>query len=235
MQGKGFIKFMAVLLSIACLYALSFNVVNSSVERKAKEYAKGDPAKEKAYLDSMANVKVYPLLGHTYQFTKGKEINLGLDLKGGMNVTMEISLSELVKSLAGNSNDANFNQALVNAETKLNEGGKDFIAIFVNEFEKLSPNVKLADYFSNQDNASTLKANATNAEVQSYLSKEANSAIDRSFTILRSRIDGFGVVSPNMQKQEGSNRILIELPGVQDKDRVRKLLSGTAELQFWQV
>lgn len=226
---------MAVLLGIVCLYALSFNFVNLSVESKAKEYAKGDVNKEKAYLDSMANVKVYPIFGYTYQFTKGKEINLGLDLKGGMNVTMEISLSELVKSLAGHTDDPEFNQALQNAERKLNEGGKDFVAIFVNEFEKIKPNVKLADYFSNQDNASQLKANATNAEVKSFLSKEATSAIDRSFTILRSRIDGFGVVSPNMQKQEGSNRILIELPGVQEKERVRKLLSGTAELQFWKV
>ncbi|RZL16462.1 MAG: protein translocase subunit SecDF, partial [Pedobacter sp.] len=235
MQGKGFIKFMAVLLGLVCLYALSFNFVNSGVERKAKEFAKGDTLKEKEYLDSMANVKVYPLFGFTYQFTKGKEINLGLDLKGGMNVTMEISLAELVKSLAGNPDDPEFNTALLNADKRLNEGGKDFVAIFIDEFEKIKPNVKLADYFSSQDNASQLKANASNSEVKAFLSKEANSAIDRSFTILRSRIDGFGVVSPNMQKQEGSNRILIELPGVVEKERVRKLLSGTAELQFWQV
>jgi SecD/SecF fusion protein len=183
----------------------------------------------------MSSVKVYPLLGFTYQDVKSKEINLGLDLKGGMNVTMEISLSELVKSLAGNPTDANFNKALQNAQTQLNAGGKDYIKLFVNEFEKLSPGVKLADYFSNQDNATQLKSSASNSEVQSFLSKEAVSAIDRSFFILRSRIDGFGVVSPNMQKQEGSNRILIEMPGVQDKERISKLLQGSAELQFWQV
>ncbi|RZK35489.1 MAG: protein translocase subunit SecD, partial [Pedobacter sp.] len=166
---------------------------------------------------------------------KSKEINLGLDLKGGMNVTMEISLAELVKSLAGNPTDANFNKAVQNAQIQLNAGGKDYIKIFVDEFEKLSPGVKLADYFSNQDNASQLKPSASNGEVESFLEKEATSAIDRSFTVLRSRIDGFGVVSPNMQKQEGSNRILIEMPGVQDKERIAKLLQGSAELQFWQV
>jgi SecD/SecF fusion protein len=235
MQGKGFIKFMAILLGIVCVYSLSFNFVTSKVENDARAFAKGDPTKEKAYLDSMATVDVYPLFGFDYQFCKSKEINLGLDLKGGMNVTMEISLAELVKSLANNTDDVNFNQALKTAQVQLNAGGKDYISLFVSEFEKLSPNVKLADFFSNQDNATTLKPDASNSEVKSYLSKEATSAIDRSFDIIRSRIDGFGVVSPNMQKQEGTNRILIEMPGVQDKDRVSRLLQGSAELQFWKV
>ncbi|MET3113712.1 SecD/SecF fusion protein [Pedobacter sp. CG_S7] len=235
MQGKGFIKFLAILLGIVCVYSLSFNLVTSNVEKNAKAYAKGDPLKEKAYLDSMATVPVYPIFGFNYQFCKSKEINLGLDLKGGMNVTMEISLGELVKSLANNPADANFNKALSNAQTRLNAGGKDFIDLFINEYEKLSPNSKLADYFANQDNAKDLKVGATNSDVKKYLSKEANSAIDRSFIIIRSRIDGFGVVSPNMQKQEGTNRIMIEMPGVQDKDRIHKLLQGSAELQFWQV
>ncbi|WP_316794012.1 protein translocase subunit SecDF [Pedobacter frigoris] len=235
MQGKGFIKFMAILLGIVCVYSLSFNFVTSKVEKDAKAYAKGDPEKEKAYLDSMATVPVYPVFGFNYQFCKGKEINLGLDLKGGMNVTMEISLAELVKSLADNTSDANFNQALSTAQQQLNAGGKDYIDLFVTEFEKLSPNVKLVDFFSNQDNAKELKPDASNSEVKKFLSKEATSAIDRSFIIIRSRIDGFGVVSPNMQKQEGTNRILIEMPGVQDKERVHKLLQGSAELQFWHV
>ena len=235
MQGKGFIKFIAIVLAIVCAYALSFTLVANKVEKDAQNYAKGDVAKEKAYLDSMSTEKVYPIVGFTYSEVKSKEINLGLDLKGGMNVTMEISLAELVKSLAGNPTDANFNKAVQNAQIQLNAGGKDYIKIFVDEFEKLSPGVKLADFFSNQDNASQLKPNASNSEVESFLEKEATSAIDRSFTVLRSRIDGFGVVSPNMQKQEGSNRILIEMPGVQDKERIAKLLQGSAELQFWQV
>jgi len=237
MQGKGFIKFMAILLCIVCVYSLSFNFVTSKVEKDAKAYAKGDIDKEKAYLDSMATVPVYPVLGFNYQFCKEKEINLGLDLKGGMNVTMEISLANLVKSLANDSDDANFNQAVKNAQTQTSAGGRDFISVFVSEYEKLNPNGKLADLFSNQDNAAVLKPSATNSEVKSFLTKEASSAIDRSFIIIRSRIDGFGVVSPNMQKQEGTNRILIELPGVDEsaKQRVRKLLSGSAELQFWHV
>jgi SecD/SecF fusion protein len=235
MQGKGFIKFLAILLGIVCVYSLSFNLVTSNVEKNAKAYAKGDPLKEKAYLDSMATVPVYPVFGFNYQFCKAKEINLGLDLKGGMNVTMEISLGELVKSLAGHPDDANFNKALSNAQTRLNAGENDFINLFVKEYEKLSPNGKLAEFFATQDNAKDLKVNASNTDVKNYLSREATSAIDRSFTIIRSRIDGFGVVSPNMQKQEGTNRILIEMPGVQDKERVHKLLQGSAELQFWQV
>ncbi len=235
MQGKGFIKFMAILLGIVCLYSLSFNLITYNVEKDAKAFANGDVDKEKAYLDSMATVPVYPVLGLTYQQVKGKEINLGLDLKGGMNVTMEISLAELTKSLANNTTDASFNQAISNAQKQMNAGGKDFISLFVNEYEKLAPNGKLADFFATQDNIEQLKGNASNADVKSFLSKEGNSAIDRSFTILRSRIDGFGVVAPNMQKQEGSNRIFIEMPGVQDKERVRKLLQGSAELQFWQV
>lgn len=235
MQGKGFIKFVAILLGIVCLYSLSFNLVAYNVEKKAKAFANGDVVKEKAYLDSVATEPVYPVFGLNYQQVKAQEIKLGLDLKGGMNVTMEISLGELIKSLGGNTNDANFNQALANAQKANAAGGKDFIGTFVNEYEKLAPNGKLADFFANQDNSSLLKSTASNSEVRSYLTKEGNSAIDRSFTILRSRIDGFGVVSPNMQKQEGSNRIFIEMPGVQDKERVRKLLQGSAELQFWQV
>ncbi|RZK50265.1 MAG: protein translocase subunit SecDF [Pedobacter sp.] len=235
MQGKGIIKFMAILLGIVCLYSLSFNLVTYNVEKKAKEYANGDPVKEKAYLDSMATEPVYPVLGLTYQQIKAKEINLGLDLKGGMNVTMEISLAELTKSLANNTSDPNFNQAIKNAQAGMGKGNNDFISSFVNEYEKLVPGGKLAEFFSTAENSQTLKANASNAEVKSFLAKEGNSAIDRSFTILRSRIDGFGVVSPNMQKQEGTNRIFIEMPGIQDKDRVRKLLQGSAELQFWKV
>jgi SecD/SecF fusion protein len=235
MQGKGFIKFLAILLGIVSVYSLSFNLVTSNVEKNAKAYAKGDPLKEKAYLDSMATEPVYPIFGFNYQFVKSKEINLGLDLKGGMNVTMEISLGELVKSLANHPDDANFNKALSNAQTKLNAGGKDFISLFVSEYENLSNNGNLAEFFANQDNAKDLKANASNSQVKTYLQKEATSAIDRSFIIIRSRIDGFGVVSPNMQKQEGTNRIMIEMPGVQDKERIHKLLQGSAELQFWQV
>lgn len=234
MQGKGLVKFVAIALTIACLYSLSFTWIAQKVEKDAQAYAKGDVAKERTYLDSVANLPVFGALEYiTYQYAKQREIPLGLDLKGGMNVTMEISLTELVRNLANNTGDANFNTALKNAEIRLKESQKDFITLFGEEFEKVSPNGSLATYFATKENSQNININASNAEVLSFLNKEAKSAIDRSFNILRTRIDKFGVSSPNIQLQEGSNRILIELPGVSDPVRVRKLLQGSAKLEFW--
>ncbi len=235
MQNKGIIKFAAVILTIACLYALSFTYFSYKVEKDAAEYAKGNTEKERAYLDSMGSQPVYPIFNHTYQYVKEREIPLGLDLKGGMNVTMEISLKELVKSLANNTEDKNFNEALRNADKKLQSSNQGLISLFVEEFEKLSPNTKLATFFSTQENANDIKLNASNAEVKSFLEKQASSAVDRSFNILRTRIDKFGVSQPNIQLQEGSNRILVELPGVTDKERVRRLLQGSAKLEFYET
>ncbi|TZF82561.1 protein translocase subunit SecDF [Pedobacter sp. BS3] len=237
MQGKGLIKFVAIALAIACLYSLSFTWVSRKVEKDAKEYAKGDLAKERAYLDSIATVPVYNLgfTKFTYQYCKEREIPLGLDLKGGMNLTMEISLEDLVRNLANNPSDANFNKALQNAEARTKTSQKDFISLFGEEYEKLNPNGKLVQFFATKDNANNLKINASNSDVLSFLQKEANSAIDRSFNILRTRIDKFGVASPNIQRQQGTNRILIELPGVSDPNRVRKLLQGSAKLEFWET
>lgn len=235
MQGKGFIKFIAIAFGIACLYALSFTFVVRNIEKQAKAYAKGDEKKEKEYLDSMATVKVYPVLGFNYEYCKSKEINLGLDLKGGMNVTLEISLNELVKSLAGNPTDVNFNKAIDLALQETKNTNKDFITSFVDNFQKIQPNVRLADYFATQSNAQNLKGSSSNGEVKAFLQKEAESAIDRSKEIISRRIDKFGVVQPNIQRETGTNRIMVELPGVTDQERVRKLLQGTAELQFWQV
>ncbi len=235
MQGKGIIKFAAVVLTIACLYALSFTWVASKVEKDAKDYAKGNVEKERAYLDSVSYLPAYPILNHTYQYCKEREIPLGLDLKGGMNVTMEISLSELIKSLANNPTDANFNQALRNAEKEQQTSQKGLVALFVEEYEKLSPSGKLATFFATQENAGSVKTDDSNSAIQNFLEREGKSAIDRSFNILRTRIDKFGVTQPNIQLQEGSNRILVELPGVTDKERVRKLLQGSAKLEFWET
>ncbi|MBK0382321.1 protein translocase subunit SecDF [Pedobacter sp. SD-b] len=235
MQNKGIIKFAAIVLTLLCLYALSFTFVTNKVENDAKEYAKGDPIKEKRYLDSMSNQPVYPILNHTYQYVKQKEIPLGLDLKGGMNVTMEIELSQLVRSLANNPSDATFNQALKNAEAKLSKSQEGLISLFVSEYEKLNPNGKLSTFFATKENANDLKLNATNNEVKSFLDKQSTSAVERSFNILRTRIDKFGVTQPNIQLQDGSNRILVELPGVTEKERVRKLLSGSAKLEFYET
>ncbi|SEL11717.1 protein translocase subunit SecDF [Parapedobacter koreensis] len=237
MQGKGLIKFLVVVVTIACLYSLSFTFVTRKVERDAVAYAKGDMAKEKAYLDSMAGEVVYNLgiANYTYREAKGNEIALGLDLKGGMNVTMEVSLQELVRNLANSPKDDNFNKALENANVRSKNSQNGYVSLFVEEFKKLSPNTSLASFFATKDNTAYVKPNSTDAQVESFLEREATNAIDNSFKVLRTRIDKFGVTSPNIQLQQGTNRILIELPGVTDEDRVRKLLQGSARLEFWQT
>ncbi|MCL4637724.1 MULTISPECIES: protein translocase subunit SecDF [Olivibacter] len=238
MQGKGLINFFVILISIACLYSLSFTFVTHKVERDAVAYAKGDPVKERAYLDSMATVDVYNLgfAKFSYQYCKERELALGLDLKGGMNVTMEISLKELISNLADNPKDENFKKALDNAEARSKDSQKDFVSLFGEEFKKLNPNGKLATFFANKDNAvNNITSNSSDGDILAFLQKESGSAIDRSFNILRTRIDKFGVTSPNIQRQQGTNRILIELPGVSDEDRVRKLLQGSAKLEFWET
>lgn len=237
MQGKGAIRFFAIALSIACLYSLSFTFVANSVESDAKEYAAGDIKREKAYLDSMETEVVYNLgfAKFTFQECKQLQLNLGLDLKGGMNVTMEISLSDLVRSMANNNTDTTFNKAIRIAEQKSARSDQNFIDLFSNEYKNLDPNVKLASVFATKENSPRITYNSSNEEVIKVLKAEAQSAIDRSFNILRTRIDKFGVTQPNIQLQQGSNRVLIELPGVTDPERVRKLLQGSAQLEFWDV
>jgi SecD/SecF fusion protein len=237
MQGKGVIKFFAILLAVVCIYQLSFTWVAHNVENKARLYAKGDTTKEKAYLDSVSTLPAYPVLDHTYQYCVDRELALGLDLKGGMSVTMQISLVEMVKTLSGNNPDVVFNQALTNASIDINvkKSQSDYISLFVNEYEKLNPNGKLAAIFATKDNQAHLKFNATNAEVESYLKDEATAAVKQSYTVLHTRIDQFGVTQPNIQLLQNTNRILIDLPGVKDQDRVRKLLQGTAKLEFFQT
>jgi len=237
MQSKGVVKFFAIVLAVVCLYQLSFTWVVQNVERNARNYAKGNPEKEKSYLDSISSQPVYPVFNHTYQYCKEKELALGLDLKGGMNVTMQISLAELVKSLSDNNTDQAFNQALANAEAQSKTSQQDYITLFVNNYEKLNPNGKLAPIFSTKESQNRIKFDASNNEVKRYLQDEAKSAVDRSFNILRTRIDKFGVTSPNIQLQNGTNRILIELPGISEAntDRVRKLLVGSAKLEFYET
>jgi SecD/SecF fusion protein len=236
MQGKGLVKFVAIALTLACIYSLSFTWIANKVEKDAQGFAKGDPAKERAYLDSVASLPVFSSLSYiTYEYAKQREIPLGLDLKGGMNVTMEIALSDMVRNLANNNPDANFNAAIRNAEAAIANGENDFIALFGREYKKLSPNGKLATLFATKENSANIKIDATDQEVINFLKKSADGAVDLSFNILRTRIDKFGVTSPNIQKQQGTNRILIELPGVDDQERVRKLLQGSAKLEFWET
>ena len=235
MQGKGVVKFFAILMAVVCIYQLSFTWVAHKVKNDAQVYAKGDTAKVKAYLDSISTQPVYPLLKHNYQYVSQRALALGLDLEGGMSVTMQISLNELVKKLSNNNQDPAFNQALAAATVDGVTSQQDYITLFVNEYEKINPNGKLAAIFSTKDNQDHIKFNASNSEVQSYLKDQASVAVQQSYTILNTRIDGFGVANANIQLQKGSDRILIELPGVKEPERVRKLLSGTAKLEFYQT
>ncbi len=241
MQSKGAIKWFAILLVIACLYQLSFSFVTRSVEKDAAEYAAAFDEAEQAtmeayYLDSIQNKPVYNFFGlkkFTYKEVKEKEVNLGLDLKGGMNVMLEIEVQDLVKALAGDSqNDPAFIQALDAANAAMKAGTNDYIGEFAKAYEQASNGGSLAAIFVSPDR-SDINPNSTNDEVVRVLRDETDAAIAASFNILRSRIDHFGVTQPNIQRMPNSNRIMVELPGVKEPERVRKLLQGSASLEFW--
>ncbi|MDR0833400.1 MAG: protein translocase subunit SecDF [Candidatus Symbiothrix sp.] len=233
MQNKGFIKFLAVALTLVSVFYLSFTVVTNKYYKDAKAYSGGDPQLENQYLDSLSKKKVW--LGYTLEKCRAMEINLGLDLKGGMSVIMEIAGQDVLKSLADNNPDANFNQALVNATALQSKGQNDFVASFVNEYQKLDPNGKLAAIFGTYELRDKIRPEMSNKEVSAVLKTELKSAYDHSFLVLRNRIDKFGVVAPNIQNMDKEGQISIELPGVKDPDRVRTLLQGTANLEFWET
>ncbi len=259
MQNKGLIRFLVWAFALVCLFQLSFTFVTSSVERKAKADAKnyvnsekakqfvadraGDKydaqmivdslqnAREAHYLDSMASQKVY--LGYTYRQCQAREINLGLDLKGGMNVMLEVSTVDVVRALADHTEDTLFNRAidmaLANQKKTTN---RDFVSLFYDAITSLDPNVSLAGYFNGQLR-DKIKLGDNNETVIKVVKEEAASAFDRTYQILSQRIDKFGVAQPTIQKLAASERILVELPGVKEPERVRKLLQGTAQLEFW--
>ncbi len=262
MQNKGAIKFFAIALAIVCLFQLSFTFFTKRVESKARNYANNEvatqlakemssgnsviestlhdsivKAREAYYLDSMANQTVYNILvrKYTYQEVKERELNLGLDLKGGMNVTMEVSVVEIVKALADNSDNPVFTQAIERAVEKQKNSQEDFVTLFGESFNEVDPNAKLAAIFNTVDLKDRVTFNSTNEEVIRVIREETNGAIDRTFNILRTRIDRFGVAQPNIQKLQTAGRILVELPGIKEPDRVRKLLQGTAQLEFWET
>ena len=224
MQNKGFIRVVAVLLTLICLFYLSFSVVTAIYNNKAKEYAAGDEAKYKHYIDSISTEKVYWWY-YTYQQCREMEIGLGLDLKGGMNVTLQISVADVLKSLSNNNPDPNFNAAIAAAQAA-QAGNNDFIVSFYNEYKKIDPNVRLSAIFSTFQLKDKITPRSTNDEVISILRNELNSAVDNSYNVLRTRIDRFGVVAPNIQKLEKDGLILVELPGIKEPERVRKLLQG---------
>ena len=233
MQNKGFVKVFAVLLTLVCLFYLSFSVVTNHYNNKAAEFAAGDPAKESHYLDSLSTQKVW--LGYTLKECREMEIGLGLDLKGGMNVVLELSVPDVVRSLSNNNQDENFNKALDLAYADQATSQKNFIDLFAEEYQKLVPGGRLASIFSTFELKDKITPQSSDAEVISVLKSELQSAIDNSFNVLRTRIDRFGVLSPNIQRLETAGRILVELPGVKEPERVRKLLQGSANLEFWET
>lgn len=233
MQNKGFVRVFAVLLTLVCAFYLSFSFVTRYYNDKAAEYAGNDLAKQSYFLDSLSTQKVW--LGYTLKQCREMEINLGLDLKGGMNVILELNVADVLKSLSNNNQDPNFIKALELAQARQATSSKDFISLFSEEYLKLVPNGKLSVLFSTFELKDKITPQSTNTEVESILREEMKSAIDNSFNVLRTRIDRFGVVAPNIQRLETDGRILVELPGIKEPERVRKLLQGSANLEFWET
>ena len=257
MQSKGAIRLVAILLLVACLWQLSFTLVTAIQNNKAKKYAEAaavavqsTPAfakvaaedqayyldsikkdQQKWYTDSISNEKVY--FGYKFKDVRSKEINLGLDLKGGMNVMLQVQLEDLVKALSGNSTEPQFLKALDLAKTRSVNSQSDFITLFGEAWEEVTGGARLSQIFGTYEMRESIKPESTNAEVLTVIKKEAESAVANSFNVLRNRIDRFGVTQPSIQKLGNTGRILVELPGVKEPERVRKLLQGTASLEFW--
>ena len=262
MQHKGVVKFFAVTFILVCLFQLSFTFISYYYSGKADKYAnspqvkamatkmaQGNPLKEEFFYDSisksrleyfndsMASVNVFNILlkKYTLKDVREREINLGLDLKGGMNVTMAVSVPDVIRALSGYNQDPTFNKALQKAITKEKSSTRDFVDLFSESFKETDPNAKLAAIFNTVELKDKINYNSTNDEVIKVIREESNGAIDRTYNILTTRIDRFGVVQPNIQRLQTAGRILIELPGIKDPERVRKLLQGTAQLEFWET
>ena len=233
MQNKGLVITLAVCLALVSSFYLSFSFVTKYYDNKAVEYAQGDAAKEYQYLDSIAGEKVW--FGYTLKECREKEINLGLDLKGGMNVTMEVSVPDIIRALSGYNTTEIFNQAIAKANEKQKSSGADYLTLFFESFYELDANAQLASVFSTFELKDKVSLTSTNAEVEKVVREEVEGAINNSFNVLRTRIDRFGVVQPNIQKLSQTGRILIELPGIKEPERVRKLLQGSANLEFWET
>ena len=231
MQNKGFVKVFAFALTLVCLFYLSFSFVTRHHMAKAAE----DPKGETHYLDSMQNEKVY-LGAYTLKQCREMEIGLGLDLKGGMNVILEVSVPDVVKALADHKTDEAFNKAVSEATKQAVTSQDDFITLFIREYKKQAPQGTLAELFATQQLKDKVNSRSTDAEVEKVLREEVQAAIDNSYNVLRTRIDRFGVAQPNIQTLEGKmGRIMVELPGIKEPERVRKLLQGSANLEFWET
>lgn len=233
MQNKGFVRVLAILLALICIFYLSFTVVTNHYNKQAHAVAQGDNASYYAYMDSIGSEKVW--LGYTLKECREKELNLGLDLKGGMNVTLEVSVPDIIRALSDHNTSETFNKALDAAIKRQKTSGTDFLNLFREEFEAIDPNAKMSTIFSTLSLKDKIQLSSTNDQVINVLRAEVNSAIDNSFKVLRLRIDRFGVVQPNIQRLDIAGRILVELPGIKEPERVRKLLQGSANLEFWET
>lgn len=247
MQAKGLVKWFAIALILVCLYQLSFTFLARRVESKATNYAteavggsintdeqraKFKIAKQQ-FLDSVANKNIVP--GVTYNSAKEKQLGLGLDLQGGMNVVLQVSLEELILKMANNPSDPNFTKAIARARELQKSSDLDFVTLFGRAFNEVAPDGKLSTYFATAEYQSKINSQSSNDDVLKVIKDEASSAVERTFEILRTRIDKFGVASPNINLQASTGRILVELPGVSDAERVRNLLQSTAKLEFWET
>ncbi len=242
MKNKGFVVLLTIVISLLCIYYLSFTFIAQSIQKEATEATKAtdgsiDYAEKQRYLDSIWNEPAYNLLGleFTYQDVKETELNLGLDLQGGMHVTLEVSPVDILKGLSGNNQDADFQSALVEAKANIKGTQKSFVDEFYSLFKSKASDKSLAYIFSNTSNRGRISLNSSDDEVLAIIREEVESAIDRSFNILRTRIDRFGTSQPNIQRLQGTGRIQIELSGVDNPERVRKLLQCVAKLEFWEV
>jgi len=237
MKNKGTITFFAIALAIVCLFHLSFTLRTYMIENKARNIAKGNKEVENHYLDSISHKVVYNVLikKYTYADCKEREINLGLDLKGGMHVTVEVVMEDLLNELSGKNQEKVFQDALKLARQKRKESQDDFITLFYESLKEVDPNADLSSFFATLENKDEISLGTSPEKVLDFLRRESKSALNSTFEVLRKRIDKFGVTQPNIQLLEGTERILIELPGVDDPDRVRKLLQGTARLEFWET
>ena len=235
MQNKGFVKVFALLLTLVCIFYLSFSFVTRHYTNKAYELANGNEKVAQDYLDSLANEKVW-LWNWSLKDCREMEISLGLDLKGGMNVILEVSVPDVIKALADNKTDEAFNIALANAAKQATASQDDVITLFVKEYHKQAPNASLAQLFATQQLKDKVNQKSTDAEVEKVIREEVKAAVDNSYNVLRTRIDRFGVVQPNIQSLEDKmGRIMVELPGIKEPERVRKLLQGSANLEFWET
>jgi len=237
MQNKAAIVILAIALGLVSLYQLSFTVATYNVKKEAREFADGNLVKETQYLDSISLLpkEEWSFLGNTFKECQKKEINLGLDLKGGMNVILEVSVEDILKALSNFSPDKTFNAAIERARQLQKESQSDYLTLFGRAFQEIDPNAKLASIFGTVDMRDKINFNSTNEEVLKVLDDEVSGAITNAFNILRTRIDRFGVVQPNITQLATKGRILIELPGQNNPKRVRELLQGTANLEFWET